>query len=93
MKYFCYLICLFYLVSSCRRDEQLSDELIVDPPIIPHIYINIENQEEVISKKNYLGATIFIDGKNQYENFTGITEIRGRGNTSWDYPKNPIESN
>jgi len=89
MKYFCYLICLFYLVSSCRRDEQLSDELIVDPPIITHININIENQEKEISKKNYIDSTIFIDGKNQYENFTGITEIRGRGNTSWDYPKKP----
>jgi len=32
---------------------------------------------------------IVIDGKGQYKNYEGETNIRGRGNDSWGQPKKP----
>lgn len=56
---------------------------------IPHITITTTNGQEVTSKSDYLTATISIDGKDLYEDYSGTTEIRGRGNSTWTYPKKP----
>ncbi|HQG75924.1 MAG TPA: CotH kinase family protein [Bacteroidales bacterium] len=56
---------------------------------LPHIYINIDNGEEIISKEDYLKGNIRIDGKGEYNDYTGRLGIKGRGNTSWTAPKKP----
>lgn len=56
---------------------------------LPHIYINTEGGTGITSKENYVNATITIDGKGKYENYSGTTQIRGRGNTTWSMPKKP----
>jgi hypothetical protein len=56
---------------------------------VPHIYIDTENNSPIDSKENYLSATLTIDGKKKYKDFTGKTKIRGRGNSTWYYPKKP----
>jgi hypothetical protein len=57
--------------------------------LIPHIYINTEGGVGINSKTNYVNAEITIDGRNVYNNYTGTTRIRGRGNSTWGYPKKP----
>lgn len=57
--------------------------------ILPHIYIDIEDGKTVVEKRVYLNANIRIDGKGEYEDFESTTQIRGRGNTTWDMPKKP----
>lgn len=56
---------------------------------IPHITITTTNGQEITSKEDYLTATISIDGKDLYADYSGTTEIRGRGNSTWSYPKKP----
>lgn len=56
---------------------------------VPHLYIQTDDNIPVTSKDDYIGATIQIDGKGVYDDFEGTTEIRGRGNDSWNFPKKP----
>ncbi len=57
---------------------------------VPSIHIDIEEGKEVESKTDWLTATISLEGFGEYEDFpqTDIT-IRGRGNSTWGYPKKP----
>jgi hypothetical protein len=56
---------------------------------VPHIYIVTENESPIDSKENYLPATITINGNKTYNDFIGSAKIRGRGNSTWTYPKKP----
>ncbi|MGC4231668.1 MAG: CotH kinase family protein [Niabella sp.] len=56
---------------------------------LPHISINTAGNAPVVSKEDYIQASINIDGKNIYSNYSGTTQIRGRGNSTWGYPKKP----
>ena len=56
---------------------------------LPNVVIHTKNAEDIVEKEVYLkGIISFIseDGKKIY---TDSTEIRGRGNASWDFPKKP----
>lgn len=56
---------------------------------LPHISINTEGNAAITSKDNYLNAVVTIDGHNIYPDYTGNTQIKGRGNSTWSYPKKP----
>ncbi|SDC67536.1 CotH kinase family protein [Niabella drilacis] len=56
---------------------------------LPHLYIQTEGGVPVASKDDYVNATLQIDGRGKYADFTGATRIKGRGNTTWSYPKKP----
>lgn len=44
---------------------------------------------EIPSKDYYLEGTLAVNGRGGYENYTGKTEVKGRGNSTWGYPKKP----
>ncbi len=57
---------------------------------LPTVVVNIADGEEVIEKTKNLISNVYIiseDGKHLFA--TSDTEIRGRGNASWDFPKKP----
>ena len=56
---------------------------------LPHIIINTTGGAPIISKDDYLTATIKIDGKGIFDNYESTTRIKGRGNSTWSYPKKP----
>lgn len=56
---------------------------------LPHIRINTHGGVAISSKDNYVQANISIDGINLYSNYSGTTQIKGRGNSTWTYPKKP----
>ena len=57
---------------------------------LPIIYINTENSKEITSKEDYLNATFRINGRGVAEGLDEVTcQIRGRGNTTWGWPKKP----
>ncbi len=63
---------------------------------LPVVYVNTENNAEIVSKEDYLNGYLKIQGNAEYnsENTTlydGIMEIRGRGNTTWSHPKKPYK--
>lgn len=44
---------------------------------------------EIPSKDYYLEGTLVVNGRGGYEDYTGKTEVKGRGNSTWGYPKKP----
>lgn len=56
---------------------------------LPHIYVVTAGNAPVTSKDNYLTANLTIDGKGRYDNLNTTTSIKGRGNSTWGYPKKP----
>lgn len=44
---------------------------------------------KIPSKDYYLEGTLAVNGRGGYEDYTGKTEVKGRGNSTWGYPKKP----
>ncbi|MDP5120050.1 MAG: CotH kinase family protein [Spirosomaceae bacterium] len=55
---------------------------------IPVLRITTTNKTPVTSKTTYQDASLVIEGDLPY---TGDGEIRGRGNTTWTFPKKPFK--
>lgn len=60
---------------------------------LPVVYIDIENGEEITTKEPYRNAVIKIQSNETYKDFgeqyEGKTQIKGRGNSTWNQPKKP----
>lgn len=57
---------------------------------LPTVVVNIADGEEVVIKEKNLISNVYIISENGTELLaTSGTEIRGRGNASWDFPKKP----
>ncbi|MBR3835601.1 MAG: CotH kinase family protein [Clostridia bacterium] len=61
--------------------------------LFPVIYIETENREPIVSKEKYLDAHISIQGNAEFNSdkhlYDGDTQIRGRGNSTWQADKKP----
>ena len=57
---------------------------------LPVVVINTENESEIKDKDNWIPAHMTIDGIGEFDNYEGTTGIRGRGNSTWTYPKKPF---
>ena len=72
------------------RDYKVNINWLVDNAVsVPRIDIDIENGLTVTSKDTYLNANFRITGYGVYEDFEDSVQIKGRGNTTWGYPKKP----
>lgn len=56
---------------------------------LPQINITTNGGAVINSTDIYVQGNITVDGKSVYNNYTGTTKIRGRGNTTWTFPKKP----
>ena len=61
---------------------------------LPVVYINTEGGQAITSKEYYINADLIIQGNEMYNSgtttlYNGLTEIRGRGNSTWAQPKKP----
>jgi len=61
---------------------------------LPVVYINTEGGAPIVSKEDYINAELIIQGNETYNSettklYSGATEIRGRGNSTWGQPKKP----
>ena len=67
-----------------------TDWLTDNPNGVPRIDIRIDNNATVTSKNTYLHATFQITGNGTYDDMPKHDVwIKGRGNTSWGWPKKP----
>ena len=57
---------------------------------LPVVIIHTENKTEIMDKENWINATMIIDGVGLFPDYEGTTGIRGRGNSTWAYPKKPF---
>ena len=57
---------------------------------IPVVYINTKNAAQIVSKENWMKETeIYITNAGGFNRLYSEASIRGRGNTTWNYPKKP----
>jgi len=55
---------------------------------LPVFYIDTENKAAIVSKIDYINASLKIQGNDEYNSsnttlYEGLTEIKGRGNSTW----------
>ena len=78
---------------SMRNGETFTYQVKLDvmPSVVPEFIITTEDPSitEIPSKDYYLNATLEVDGKGVYADYSGKTEIKGRGNSTWGFPKKP----
>jgi len=58
---------------------------------LPQINISTGGSIPITSKTEYISTQIIIDGQTKFSDYEGIAQIRGRGNTSWTFPKKPYK--
>lgn len=63
---------------------------------LPVVYIDTENGASIVSKEDYINATMKIQGNDKFDPeettlYSGAIEIRGRGNSTWSQPKKPYK--
>ena len=57
---------------------------------LPTVYVDTENGAPIVSKVDYVSAKLRIKGAGDWEGLEDTDcEIRGRGNTTWTWPKKP----
>ena len=56
---------------------------------VPRIDIDVEGGYSITSKEYYRKANFRITGYGVYEDFEDSVQIKGRGNSTWGYPKKP----
>jgi len=57
---------------------------------LPVVCLVTENGREVVSKEEYVPASLYIRGEGGYESLQPVScQVRGRGNTTWTWPKKP----
>ena len=76
----------YFTVSSAVQQKRLKVET-----GLPVVYVDTEGKQNITSKTEYLSAEMYIKGT---EALPGLQEaiscsIRGRGNTTWEWPKKP----
>lgn len=86
------VVFLFLLVGYNAEGQQnsLIDKLKANNVSI--IEINTAGSAQIVSREEYLNAsyTLYTYKDGGYSIFTDSTEIKGRGNSTWDWPKKPF---
>ena len=58
---------------------------------IPHVYIYTNGKRAILSKEDYVHGFMVVDGNGDFDDYQGTMKIKGRGNTSWKFPKKPYK--
>jgi beta-glucanase (GH16 family) len=59
---------------------------------LPIVNIQTDNNLPIESKDDYITGTVTIDGGRGFEDLAStVMEIRGRGNSTWQFPKKPYQ--
>jgi hypothetical protein len=92
----CIFSILFTFTRCSKKDVVVYTKPVVEEPPkvnlddkLAHIDIQTKDKAPINSKLTYVAATITINGKKVYTDFVGSAQIKGRGNSTWSYPKKP----
>lgn len=69
-----YVVALDYVLTGIPQFK-----IVTDDPFVT----------EIPGKDDYLNATLTVEGQGVYDDYVGKTQIKGRGNSTWGYPKKP----
>ena len=83
-----------FTISDVNRisfeDETPEEEQTHDKYKVFTMNITTENGAGVNSKEEYVNCFVSLDGKGEYDDYSGSARIRGRGNSTWEwYDKKP----
>ena len=87
-----YLSSVSYVPSGyfVVRSEKSGEETPVLNTGLPIVYVDTQNGWLITSKTTFVPGTLRIQGEGGYEGLEAVNcEIRGRGNTTWEWPKKP----
>lgn len=76
-----------------EEDTVITANFAIDSLDLPYMVINTENNQEIVSKEDYISCTVSVGNAEEAYEFTDKTgKIRGRGNTTWvGAPKKPYK--
>jgi hypothetical protein len=87
-----FFLLLLITLTGCKKKEE--EVIIPTPdPEVPQVKkfsrldIVTNGNAAINSKETYVPANLSLDGAGNFSDFKGSTQIRGRGNTSWSFPK------
>lgn len=77
-------------LMNCNKEEKITCGAKKNHGL-PIISINLEKPIWEMSKESYIKGEIEIIDRAPVDIFSSATKIRGRGNTTWDFPKKPFQ--
>lgn len=77
------------LLCVCSDDTTPKIHELLSAP--PSVSINTQDAQPIVSKDDYINGTIAIYSNNEEENIEADIRIRGRGNSTWNFPKKPYQ--
>jgi len=75
-------ILLIFMAAFIPAQNQLTN--------LPSIFITTTNKQPVVDKVNWIPGKIIIKSLDSTEDLNMSTDIRGRGNSTWNMPKKPF---
>lgn len=78
------------LLFSCNEDDS-TFEIQEKSARLPIISIDTEDSMSIVSKEDYINGTFEIFSENEDENLAANIKIRGRGHSTWSFPKKPYQ--
>lgn len=86
-------VALAVSVLSCSKPDGQTAVPWQPAPVmdgVPVVEVYVDGGEEIVSKDDYLKATIVITEEGK-PSFSSRGKIKGRGNFTWNYPKKPYK--
>ena len=82
---------IFILSGSKGASREARGESDIVSTGLPVVCISTKEEKQIDSKENWTEAKVSIDGGKDYESLPECeAKIRGRGNSSWNWPKKPF---
>ncbi len=81
----------YYCVATVEDVSLVSDVASVAFTALPTLYINTPGAVEIVSKEEWIenSEISLVGAADESWNFKALTNIRGRGNSTWNNPKKP----
>lgn len=82
---------IFYTLVSAEGKKKVYSVIITWDDSLPQINIVTKDGAPITSRNIYVKAEMSINGQGIYDDYKNTCQIRGRGNTTWTFPKKPYK--
>jgi len=83
----------FISTESCTKDEPITVTVpkVEEDVNLAQINFDTNGGVPIVSKDDYVAGVLTVYGQSEYNDLIIDAEIRGRGNSTWTYPKKPYK--
>jgi len=83
----------FISTESCTKDEPITVTVskVEEEVNLAQINFDTNGGVSIVSKDDYVEGVLTVNGQSEYNDLIIDAEIRGRGNSTWNYPKKPYK--